>query len=185
VIEDAAGEPVRGYRAPSYSITARSLWALDVLVEEGITYDSSIFPIHHDFYGIPDAPREPFTVQTASGPLREYPVTTFRMGAPHNFPVGGGGYLRILPFWYTRLGMARALSEGVPLIVYIHPWEVDPEQPRVAAPLRSRFRHYTNLRKTAARLHRVLASASFDSFRESGLLEAAAPTVALGGRIGA
>jgi len=181
VIEDGAGMAVTGYRAPSYSITARSLWALDILAEEGFTYDSSIFPIHHEFYGIADAPRHPFVVGTSSGALKEFPVSTFRWPVARklNFPVGGGGYLRILPFWYTQLGIARVRSERLPVIVYIHPWEVDPEQPRISAPVRSRLRHYTNLRKTESRLLAVLRAGSFDSFRDSGILDQPAATAAL------
>jgi polysaccharide deacetylase family protein (PEP-CTERM system associated) len=168
-IEQAAGVPVCGYRAPSYSITRRSLWALESLAEQGFTYDSSIFPIHHDVYGIPDAPRRPFRITTPSGTLIEYPITTFRWLGRRNWPVGGGGYLRILPFWYTRLGCARAAREAVPLIVYIHPWEVDPAQPRLKAGWKSRLRHYTNLGKTEGRLRDLLRSGRFTSFRGSGL----------------
>src|SRR5215213_5392972 len=142
VIEQAAGTTVTGYRAPSYSITAASLWALEVLVETGFTYDSSIFPIRHDVYGIPDAPRGPFRVSTPSGSLVEYPITTFRLGGGPNLPVGGGGYLRLLPFWYTRLGYRRARAENLPLIAYVHPWEVDPGQPRLPGRPQSLFRHY-------------------------------------------
>jgi polysaccharide deacetylase family protein (PEP-CTERM system associated) len=173
VIEQAAGEPVFGYRAPSYSITMRSLWALDVLAEAGFTYDSSIFPIRHDVYGIPDAPRQPFLVTTASGPIVEFPITTFRMVGEQNLPVGGGGYLRILPFWYTKLGYRRARAENLPLIAYIHPWEVDPDQPRIGGRRRSRLRHYTTLAKTHDRLRRLLALGRFSSFRGSGLAETA------------
>jgi polysaccharide deacetylase family protein (PEP-CTERM system associated) len=173
VIEQAAGEPVFGYRAPSYSITMRSLWALDVLAEAGFTYDSSIFPIRHDVYGIPDAPRQPFLVTTASGPIVEFPITTFRMVGEQNLPVGGGGYLRILPFWYTKLGYRRARAENLPLIAYIHPWEVDPDQPRIGGRRKSRLRHYTNLGKTHDRLRRLLALGRFSSFRGSGLAETA------------
>ncbi|SRR5579872_15323 len=168
VIEQAAGQPVFGYRAPTYSITARSLWALRVLAELGFHYDSSIFPIHHDTYGIPDAPRFPFRVSTESGPLVEYPLTTFRLWGDYNLPVGGGGYLRILPRWYTRLGLRRAHQEQLPAIVYIHPWEIDPEQPRIAGRLRSRLRHYTNLRNTQARLSDMLQAGEFTSFQNSG-----------------
>ena len=173
VIEQAAGEPVFGYRAPSYSITMQSLWALEILAEAGFTYDSSIFPIRHDVYGIPDAPRRPFLVTTASGPIVEFPITTFRMVGAQNLPVGGGGYLRILPFWYTRLGYRRAKAENLPLIAYIHPWEVDPDQPRIGGRRKSRLRHYTNLAKTHDRLRRLLALGHFSSFRGSGLAETA------------
>lgn len=168
VIEQAAGQPVFGYRAPTYSITSRSLWALDILAELGFQYDSSIFPIHHDFYGVPDAPRFPFRITTASGPLLEYPLTTFRLWGDHNLPVGGGGYLRVLPRWYTRLGLERALAEGLPVITYVHPWEIDPEQPRIPGRLKSRLRHYTNLHKTYARLAAVLRAKDFTSFQNSG-----------------
>lgn len=173
VIEQAAGQRVFGYRAPSYSVTRNSLWALEILTECGFTFDSSIFPIRHDVYGIPDAPRGPFQVATPSGRLTEYPITTFRMGAGPNFPVGGGGYLRLLPFWYTRLGALRAAAENVPLIAYVHPWEVDPDQPRLPGRPRSRLRHYTNLSRMHARLDALLRLGTFTSFAKSGLAEGA------------
>lgn len=173
-IEDAAGEPVFGYRAPSYSITVASLWALDALAELGFRYDSSIFPIHHDVYGIPSAPRAPFRIVTDNGELTEFPMTTFRLLGHMNFPVGGGGYLRMLPYWYTRLGVRRALADGVPLITYIHPWEIDPGQPRLPGRLKSRLRHYHNLDKTAARLRKLVQNARFTPFRDSGWIGGAA-----------
>jgi polysaccharide deacetylase family protein (PEP-CTERM system associated) len=180
VIEQTAGVRIEGYRAPSFSITPRSLWALEILAETGFTFDSSIFPIHHDTYGMPAAPRAPFRVETPAGTLIEYPMTTFRLfGAGTNLPVGGGGYLRILPLWYTKLGVERARVENLPVIAYLHPWEIDPEQPRLPGRWKSRLRHYTNLRKTAARLKKLLASVRFSSFRESGLADNAEP-VALG-----
>ncbi len=167
-IEQAAGTTVRGYRAPSYSITGACPWALEALAELGFTYDSSIFPIRHDVYGIPGAPRRPFRFQTPSGSIAEYPITTFRM-AGCNFPVGGGAYLRILPFWYTRYGLARAFAERVPLILYVHPWEIDPAQPRIAAPLKSRMRHYTNLSRTYRRLETLCRTLPFSSFRDAAV----------------
>jgi polysaccharide deacetylase family protein (PEP-CTERM system associated) len=175
VIEQAAGTAVEGYRAPSYSITRRSLWALDVLAELGFEYDSSIFPIVHDVYGIPDAPRVPFTIATPSGPILECPITTFRLWGARNLPIGGGGYLRILPMWYTKLGVRRANEQGVPLIAYVHPWEIDPEQPRLRGRVTSRLRHYTNLGRTQDRLQQLLATGGFRSFRDSNLAEAARP----------
>jgi polysaccharide deacetylase family protein (PEP-CTERM system associated) len=170
-LEDTSGQPVLGYRAPSYSITNRSLWALDILQELGFQYDSSIFPIRHDVYGIPTAPRSPFRARTASGAsIVEYPITTFRcFGLATNFPVGGGGYLRIFPYLYTSYGVRRAWKEGLPLITYIHPWEVDPDQPRMQGRLSSRLRHYTNLASTAGRLRKLIAGTSFVPFRESGI----------------
>jgi polysaccharide deacetylase family protein (PEP-CTERM system associated) len=169
-IEQAAGSAVFGYRAPSYSITKASLWALDVLAEAGFTYDSSIFPIRHDTYGIPDAPRRPFRLDTSSGPIDEFPISTFRFAAGPNFPVGGGGYLRIFPFPYNRFGFARLRKENLPLITYVHPWEVDPEQPRLQGRWKSKLRHYTNLGKTDSRLRALLGMGGFTSFRDSGLL---------------
>jgi polysaccharide deacetylase family protein (PEP-CTERM system associated) len=168
VLEQIAGQPICGYRAPTYSIVSDSLWALEILVELGFTYDSSIFPVHHDRYGIPNAPRSPFRISTASGLLTEFPITTFCLYG-RNLPVGGGGYLRILPRWYTSWGIQRVQREGLPVITYIHPWEIDPAQPRLPGRLTSRLRHYTNLSKTHDRLHLMLEKASFTSFRESGL----------------
>ncbi len=172
IIEQVSGRQVRGYRAPTYSVVDRSVWALEILTELGFTYDSSIFPIHHDRYGMPDAPRAPFRFQTPSGPMIEFPITTFRL-AGHNMPVGGGGYLRLLPRMYTRLGLERVQREGLPVVIYIHPWEIDPEQPRLAGRFSSRLRHYTNLSQTLDRFRSVLQSGTYTSFHESGLADSA------------
>ncbi len=172
IIEQIAGQAVTGYRAPTYSVIDRSVWALEVLAELGFTYDSSIFPIHHDRYGMPGAPRSPFRFQTRSGPMTEFPITTFRL-AGHNLPVGGGGYLRLLPRLYTRLGLKRVQKEGLPIVIYIHPWEVDPEQPRLPARMSTRLRHYTNLGQTLDRFESVLQTGNYTSFRESGLADTA------------
>ena len=160
-LEDATGVAVQGYRAPSYSVTPRSLWALDVLIEEGFRYDSSIFPIHHDRYGIPVSSRHPYRLDRPSGSLIEVPGSTVRWGF-FNFPVAGGGYFRILPYAWTRWGIARLNhSEDRPAIFYLHPWEIDPDQPRLSAGLLSRFRHYRNLSETEARLKQLLADFEF------------------------
>lgn len=172
VIEQIAGQPVRGYRAPTYSVVDGSLWALEILSELGFSYDSSIFPIHHDRYGIPDAPRAPFRFITPSGPMTEFPITTFRL-AGHNLPVGGGGYLRLLPRIYTRMGLQRVQREGLPAVINIHPWEIDPEQPRLAGRFSSRLRHYTNLSRTLERFQSVLQTGNYTSFRESRLADSA------------
>jgi polysaccharide deacetylase family protein (PEP-CTERM system associated) len=169
VIEQAAGEAIYGYRAPTYSIVSRSLWAADVLAELGFAFDSSIFPIHHDRYGIPEAPRFPFRLNTACGPLLEYPISTFRVWGDHRLPFGGGGYLRLMPVWYTKLGIRRTQAEGLPLISYIHPWEIDPEQPRLTRQLPLRLRHYGKLGTTYDRLSSLLSRDKFTSFRNSGL----------------
>jgi polysaccharide deacetylase family protein (PEP-CTERM system associated) len=160
-IEQAAGVAVHGYRAPSFSITDSSLWALDVLVSEGYAFDSSIYPIHHDCYGIPRWPRHIHTVQREGQSLWELPGSTVRhLGT--NLPIGGGGYFRLLPYWWTRRGI-RSLNEVEqrPAIFYLHPWEIDPEQPRLNASALSRHRHYRNLDKTEARLKRLLSEFAF------------------------
>jgi polysaccharide deacetylase family protein (PEP-CTERM system associated) len=165
-IEDAASVRVTGYRAPTWSVTPQSLWALDILSEEGFTYDSSIFPIQHDLYGIPGASRHPYYHNTRQGRrLLELPPATVRIGG-RNFPAAGGGWFRILPFRYTKWAFQRFEHEGTPLVFYLHPWEIDPEQPRIAAPLKSRLRHYTNLGRTQARLERMLQLFKFQTFQE-------------------
>jgi polysaccharide deacetylase family protein (PEP-CTERM system associated) len=140
------------YRAPSFSITASTLWALDILAEEGFRIDSSIFPIRHDLYGIPEAKRFP---HIRNG-LTEFPPSTIRLGG-NNFGVGGGGYLRLLPYSFTRWAIRRINEvEMQPAMVYFHPWEIDPDQPRIAAPLKSRLRHYTKLGGMKAKIERLL-----------------------------
>lgn len=151
--------PVRGYRAPSFSINDRTPWAFDVLADLGFTYDSSISPLtFHDRYGMPQAPRFAHTVDRS---LVEIPVSTVRL-AGCNWPIGGGGYFRLYPMALTMWGMRRIIQENRPAVVYLHPWEFDPAQPRItAAPIRSRFRHYVNLRHTEARLRHLLEHFSF------------------------
>ena len=161
VIEAATGAPVEGYRAPSFSITRRSLWALDVLVSEGFRYDASIYPVRHDRYGIPGWPRHIHRVERAGGALWELPGSTASLFGI-NLPIGGGGYFRLLPYAWTRRGIARVnRREGAPVVFYLHPWEIDPAQPRIEAGRLSRFRHYRNLDKTEARLRRLLGEFRF------------------------
>ena len=185
-IEQTTGVRVQGYRAPTYSIVAESLWAIEILVELGFTYDSSIFPIHHDRYGIPDAPRFPFRIETPSGSIVEYPIATFRLWGETNLPFAGGGYLRLMPWWYTQLGLRRAGAERLPVIAYIHPWEIDPGQPRLDGKWTSRLRHYTNLGRTYGRLDRLVDGGRFTSFRrcnaviESGAVNSLTSSAALG-----
>lgn len=166
VLEDAVGLSVHGYRAPSFSITRRTLWALDVLLEEGYTYDASIYPIHHDRYGIPDWPRDTRPVACAGGTIWEVPGSTIRVGGV-NLPIGGGGYFRLLPYAWTRLGI-RWLNERerLPAVFYVHPWEVDPDQPRLPGSLVSRIRHYRNLSDTERRLRRLVSEFAFAPIRE-------------------
>jgi polysaccharide deacetylase family protein (PEP-CTERM system associated) len=163
LLEDAAARRVSGYRAPSYSITPRSLWALDVLLEEGYTYDASIFPIRHDRYGIPISARRPYAIERKAGRLTEVPGSTTQVG-PMNLPVAGGGYFRLLPYWWTKWGIARVNRlERRPAVFYLHPWEIDPEQPRLPTGKLSRFRHYRNLSETEARLRQLLTDFAFDA----------------------
>jgi polysaccharide deacetylase family protein (PEP-CTERM system associated) len=164
LLEDITGKAVYGYRAPSYSITASSLWALDLLIQEGFTYDSSIFPIMHDIYGIPDAPRFPHTITRPAGIIREFPISTIQVrGFYRNLrlPVGGGGYLRLLPAYWFRRAFQKMNALGLPAVLYFHPWEIDPGQPRIKAGYRSRFRHYLNLGRMEGRLSSLLATLPF------------------------
>lgn len=160
LLEDLAGKPVTAYRAPSYSITKKSLWALDILHELGFTLDSSIFPIRHDTYGIPDAPR--FRYNLPQPGLVEAPLST-ALFFGRKVPVSGGGYFRLLPYWFTRMALRRInRQDGQPFVFYLHPWEIDPDQPRFAhASALSRFRHYNNLGRTEGRLRRLLGDFEF------------------------
>jgi len=156
---DQAGKPVACYRAPSFSIVESTLWALDILAEEGFRIDSSIYPVRHDLYGMPDCPRFP---HWRNG-IFEFPLTTYRRGGV-NLGVAGGGYLRLLPYSMTRWALRKINEqERQPFIIYFHPWELDPDQPRIPAPLRSRLRHYTNLRGMQAKIERLLEDFRFST----------------------
>ncbi|ALP54099.1 polysaccharide deacetylase [Candidatus Tenderia electrophaga] len=161
LLEDMGGVPVRGYRAASYSIGAKNLWALEVLQEAGHEYSSSIYPIKHDLYGMPQAPRFPFYPNGDDG-LLEVPVTTFTL-AKRRFPCGGGGYFRLFPYPIYRWAMRRVNNkDGQPGVFYFHPWEIDPEQPRqTGISAKTRFRHYLNLERMEARLEQLLRDFSW------------------------
>lgn len=165
ILEDASGQEVLGFRAASYSIGESELWALDVLAEVGYRYSSSIYPIRHDLYGIPDSPR--FAFRYGQRGLLEFPVTTVEI-LDRRIPCGGGGYFRLLPYSYWRWAIDRVNRlDRQPSIFYFHPWEIDPGQPRVEQlSLRSRFRHYVNLDKTEGRLRRLLADFRWAPMRE-------------------
>ena len=199
-LEDITGNEVIGYRAPSYSITEKSQWAFEVLVGEGFKYDSSIFPIRHDFYGMSNAPRFPFIIflngnnnfefsvlnfeeqqhRTTSAPnnllthslinsnsLIEFPISTVRI-LGQNIPISGGGYFRLLPYPLIKKGLKRINEvEQKPFIFYMHPWEIDPEQPRInGLSSRSKFRHYVNLNKTENKFKRLLGDFQFSTVRD-------------------
>ena len=180
VLEQSAGCAVLGYRAPSFSIVRESLWALDVLIEEGHTYDASVFPIHHDRYGIPDSNRRAHVTERSSGSIVEVPGSTVRLGGK-NWPVAGGGYFRLLPYRWTSWGIARVNAvDREPVVFYIHPWEIDPNQPRLPVSRLTRWRHYHGLDQTAARLDRLLRTFRFDTVTAS--LAARGTTIALPAR---
>lgn len=155
IIEDITGSPVLGYRAPTFSIGKANEWVYDILEEAGYAYSSSIYPIRHDLYGDPDGPRRPF--RPARRNLWEFPLTTRRL-LGQNLPTAGGGYFRLTPYWLWRRNLHHLNAvESVPCIFYLHPWEIDAAQPRVQGiNIRTQLRHYTNLRKTANRLSRLV-----------------------------
>lgn len=167
IIEDIIGNPIHGYRAASYSITKHSLWALDILVEEGFIWDSSIFPVYHDNYGIPETPTEPYCIQTQNGgTITEFPITTAHL-LGMAIPAAGGGYFRQFPYSVFKFLFDQA-SRGKPNVFYIHPWELDPNQPRFNnASWFSKFRHYTNLHKSESRLQQLLTDFNFSTIAES------------------
>lgn len=166
ILEDIIQKPVVGYRAASYSITKQSIWAIDILAEAGFTYDSSIFPVHHDRYGIPGTPQEPYLLSTESGnQIIEFPLSTFDI-LNYKLPIAGGGYFRLFPYWFSKLGLSSINKKSKPFIFYLHPWEIDPEQPRVKASLLSTFRHYNNLDKCYQRLEKLLGDFNFGPVRD-------------------
>lgn len=162
-LEQVTGAAVVGFRAPTFSVVRETLWAIDVLAEVGMVYDSSIYPVRHDRYGIPDAPRWPFLVRGSTSTLLELPPATWRLlGA--NLPVGGGGYFRLFPLAVMRRGIVQTLRQGQPPVVmlYFHPWEFDPEQERLSLPRLSYFRTYVGLKRSRTRLTILLDMRNFE-----------------------
>ncbi|RMG69015.1 MAG: DUF3473 domain-containing protein [Calditrichaeota bacterium] len=167
ILNSLSSNPVIGFRAPTFSITRQTLWALPILLEEGIRYDSSVYPIVHDRYGIPDAPTEPYVIyQNQAARLWEFPMSVVRI-AGWNLPLGGGGYLRLYPKTLTSLLLTIARRQNRQLIVYAHPWEIDPETPQVSLNVLGRFRHYHNLEKFLDRLDWITDVVKFTSFRQA------------------
>ncbi len=167
ILEDQSGVEVVGYRAATFSVIERTLWALDELAEAGFHYDSSIFPVHHDNYGMADSPVAPHRVSGPDGgELVEFPISVLEMGR-FKLPIAGGGYFRLFPYPVTRWGLNRIDASGRPVVFYLHPWEVDPEQPRFEnARAFSRFRHYNNLDRCERRFRRLLTDFEFTTIRD-------------------
>ena len=166
-LEDVVGQPIRSYRAPCYSVTPKSTWALEILAELGYEIDSSVFPIRHDIYGFDGFPRFAVNARLASGAdIIEFPMTTVRKFG-RNLPGPGGGYLRIFPSFYSRRALEHVHRvDRQPGVVYLHPWELDPLQPRLHGPLKSRLRHYTGLRSTERKLEKLLTRFRFGTMSE-------------------
>ena len=167
ILEDIISKPVNGYRAASYSITKESMWALDVLEAVGFKYDSSIFPVRHDNYGIPGFPTKPHEMSLENGAkLVEFPLSTYKV-FKQSIPVAGGGYFRLYPYWLTKYFYKSINKKNDPFVFYLHPWEIDPGQPRVKASWFSEFRHYNNLDICEARLEQLLRDFQFTTMQKS------------------
>ena len=160
LLEDITGKAVVGFRAPTFSIVPGCEWALDILIDEGYRYDSSLFPIRRPGYGYPGGQRDPHWIERRGGRLAEVPPATLRLGGV-NLPAAGGAYLRLLPYGISRMAIRNCQRRGVPATIYVHPWEVDPDQPRLDVGWLTRVRHYGGIRRTAGRLRRLLAEFRF------------------------
>ena len=165
LLENISGTRIFGYRAPTFSITRESEWALPILVEEGYHYDSSIMPVMHDYYGIPGANPRINTIETHAGPIWEVPPSTYTW-CGITIPIAGGGYFRLFPYRMLKPILQRVESKGQPLIMYLHPWELDPQQPRMRGSRLSQFRHYLNLEKVSSRLKALTQDFSFGPIRQ-------------------
>jgi len=163
LIEKNASGKVIGHRAPSFSVTEKTYWAFDILVKQGLEYDSSVFPVSfHPDYGVPDAPLGPYKITEK---VWEFPLSVVKI-LGRNIPISGGGYFRIFPYSFIRYGIRKANLEGRPVVFYLHPWEIDPHQPKVKLPPLKKFRHYYNLDKTEQRLRKLLDDFQFTTIRE-------------------
>jgi len=167
ILEQISGQNVIGYRAPTYSIIEQSFWAFDILIRHHLRYDSSIFPIIHDRYGVPDGERFPHRIERGDGQgILEFPLSTLRVWK-WNFPIAGGGYLRLFPYLFLKKSFQWLNKQQHPVIVYLHPWELDPAQPRIPnIPPMTRFRHYLNLHSTAAKLRKLIQDFEFAPIRD-------------------
>lgn len=166
ILEDVTGQKVLGFRAPTFSIVKETQWAWEIMLKLGLKYDSSVYPIWHDRYGIPDAPRSYYTCLEKDGQqLLEFPMPTLKI-FHKNFPFGGGGYLRIFPLWFTRYAIKKFNQEGKPAIIYMHPWEFDPNQPKLELGFLQGKRHYYNISKNKLKLTKLLDIYSWTSFQD-------------------
>ncbi len=166
ILQDLSGSPVIGFRAPTFSMVKDTFWAWDILLEMGFRYDSSVYPIWHDRYGVPDAPRAKYTALEKNGKkLIEFSMPTIKI-AGKNFPFGGGGYLRIFPLWFTRYAIKKFNKEGYPAIIYMHPWEFDRTQPRLKLGFLQSRRHYYNIGKNYDKLTKLLDYGEWISFKD-------------------
>ncbi len=164
LLQEITGKKVIGHRAPSFTVTAKTMWTIEILAKHGLKYDSSVFPVSfHPDYGVPDAPLAPYKITEE---VWEFPLSVVRLMG-RNVPISGGGYFRILPYRFTRYGIKKANSQGRPVVFYLHPWEIDPDQPRVKLPAAKGFRHYHNLSKTEGRFRRLLGDFRFATIRET------------------
>ncbi len=165
-LEDTIGAEIYGFRAASYSIIRETLWALDILMEEGYIYDSSIFPVHHDRYGMPDSDRFPHTISRNGAKIQEFPLSTYRIFGL-NIPVAGGGYMRLLPLYFMKKAINSInKAEKKPFILYLHPWEIDPNQPRIKGTWISNIRHYQNIKSAYPKLEALLKGYKFKPLAE-------------------
>ncbi len=166
ILQDTTGRDVLGFRAPTFSVTKKTFWVFNILAESGLKYDSSIYPIWHDRYGIPDAPRSVFEVQTDNGAsIIEFPMPTLRI-LGKNFPFGGGGYLRLFPLRFTTMAIRRFNKEGFPAIVFMHPWEFDPQQPKVKMGRLQSLRHYANIGRNLDKIGYLLKTFEWTNFAD-------------------
>lgn len=164
ILEKISGRKVMGFRAPTFSIVYNTRWAWQILADNGFEYDSSVYPIIHDRYGMPDAPRSMYKPMGKDTDLLEFPMSTLSIGGK-NMPFGGGGYLRILPLWFTKMAIKKINSENIPAIVYLHPWEFDKGQPVQPLGRVSRARHYYNIKNNLKKLDQLLMKYEFTSFK--------------------
>lgn len=166
ILEDVSGQKVLGFRAPTFSVVEKTFWAWDVMLKLGLKYDSSVYPIWHDRYGVPGAPRSQYIArENGAAALTEFPMSTMRF-LGKNVPFGGGGYLRIFPNWFTEMGIRSVNKEGIPAIMYMHPWEFDTEQPKLKLGKLQTLRHYYNIDKNLLKLGQLLDKFEWTSFKE-------------------